>query len=257
MNKLFQYSLRYSKIRKFISIAREVWFLKVLRKEIRIAENISNAVHEHTVFSNKRRIVKNPENPHPTAKYFWGIDREPSGDKADLLIGPLFSIDRVRENPKVLKVLSIGPRTEGEIFNILSYGFEKKNVRGLDLMSYSPYIDVGDMHNMPYDDNTFDIIVCGWVIAYSNDKQRAAKEMTRVAKNNAIISIGVSYSPLSNEEIIQRRGYLIGSKERLLSTKDIHHCFEGYLNRVYFCHDIEPDRMQDYGQIISIFSIHK
>ncbi len=37
------------------------------------------------------------------------------------------------------------------------------NIRGLDLFSCSPRIDVGDMHDMRYADNSFDVIFLGWV----------------------------------------------------------------------------------------------
>ena len=57
----------------------------------------------------------------------------------------------------------------------MSYGISRKNISAIDLISYSPWIDLGDMHNLPYKDNSFDIIICGWVIAYSNKKETTVR----------------------------------------------------------------------------------
>lgn len=117
------------------------------------------------------------------------------------LIWPLVSIDYIRANSSRLKVLSIGPRTESEILAIYSMGIEPTNVTAIDLMSYSPVIDTGDMHNMPYEDNSFDIIIAGWVLAYSSDNQKAADEMKRVARPGCHVAIGCVSEPHTREFI--------------------------------------------------------
>ena len=93
-------------------------------------------------------------------------------------------------NKASLKVLSIGTRYETEILYLLSAGF--RDIRGLDTFSYSPYIDIGDMHEMPYQDNTFDVIIAGWIIPYSRQPEIVRDEIIRVSKNGSIISLGVS-----------------------------------------------------------------
>ena len=156
-----------------------------------------------------------------------------------------------------LKILSIGPRTEGEILNLFSHGFKKENVKGLDIISYSPWIDVGDMHNMPFEDNSFDIVICGWVIAYSNNKIQAASEITRVLKNNGIASIGVSYSPKTNDEIKEERGYLIAAPERLTSAQQVLDLFDSNVKKIFFTNDVEDDQVDTHVQIVTTFSVHK
>ena len=153
--------------------------------------------------------------------------------------------------------MTIGPRTEGEILNLFSHGFKKENVKGLDLISYSPLIEVGDMHNMPFEDNSFDIVICGWVIAYSNNKQKAASEIIRVLKNNGIASIGVSYSPKTNEEIEKERGYLISSPERITSAEQVLNLFNSNLKTTFFVNDVEDDQIDKHVQIVTTFSVQK
>ena len=151
-----------------------------------------------------RRIKSNKNNPHPKAKYLFGIDKAHDGSKVRLLMNPLMSIDRISSRIGKIKVLVIGPKLESEILSIRSYGIPKKNIDAIDLISYSPWVKSGDMHNLPYEKCTFDVIISGWVIAYSDNKQRAVDEMVRVAKDGAIIGIGVGYTPSSNKEIIEK-----------------------------------------------------
>ena len=117
-------------------------------------------------------------------------------------MNPLKSLDFI--NYSKSKVLAIGPRLEGEIFKIVSNGFRFKNISAIDLQSYSPFIDLGDMTEMKYEDNSFDIVLCSFVLNYSNNVTQAAKEIVRVAKNGSIISISLSIKPdiqLSNEDL--------------------------------------------------------
>tara|TARA_A100001015_G_scaffold320665_1_gene447897 strand:- start:1772 stop:2542 length:771 start_codon:yes stop_codon:yes gene_type:complete len=256
MSKIYRKILRVAFVRNWVSIIRAIWFMRIKRVEIKAFE-AGEEVHEPTIFSNKRRIIKNKDNPHPSAGYILGVDRNQACSKSDLLINPIRSIHRVNKNFPKLKILSIGPRTEGEILNLLSHGFKKENIKALDLISYSPWIDVGDMHNMPFEDNSFDIVICGWVIAYSNEKLKAASEITRVLKNNGIASIGVSYSPRTNEEIEKERGYLIASPDRITSTSQLLNLFDLNLKTVFFSNDVEEDQVNNHVQIVSTFSIQK
>ena len=95
------------------------------------------------------------------------------------LIWSLLAIEHVATNKQHMKTLSIGPRSEGELLLIAAHGFSWNNIRGVDLFSYSPRIDVADMHEMPYADSSFDVLVSGWTLAYSDDQPRALKEMVR------------------------------------------------------------------------------
>ena len=133
----------------------------------------------------KKSLIKQASNFKNFKKIF-------SGNRSSLIISPILSCRFI--NRTKAKVLSIGPRTEGEIFNLMGNGFNQKNITAVDLQSYSPLIKVGDIHNLEYLDNTFDVIICGWTIAYSYNKTKAASEIIRVAKNNAIISISGTYA---------------------------------------------------------------
>ena len=78
-----------------------------------------------------------------------------SGNRSMLIINPILSLSYL--NREKLKVLSVGPRTESEIFCLIGNGFRKENICSIDLQSYSSLIDTGDIHAINFNDNTFDI----------------------------------------------------------------------------------------------------
>lgn len=170
------------------------------------------------------------------------------------LIKPVTAIDRVGINSKVL---TIGPRTEGELLSLVGYGFLKKNIVGLDLISYSNWIKLGDMHNIPFEDNSFDVIIMGWVISYSDEPEKAAKEVIRVAKNNAIIAVGVEYGGQIGTQQVEKLGYTPGAGRLTQHPEELTAFFGDSVNHTYFSHGIEPDRKDDKGSVISVFSVKK
>ncbi len=103
-----------------------------------------------------------------------------------LLLYPTLMLVRDRKEPKILIV---GPRTEDDIFWAKALGL--KNTIGLDLFSYSSYIDVGDIHATIYQDDTFDAVLLGWMISYSSNPGLVIDECKRILKPNGFLGIGI------------------------------------------------------------------
>lgn len=251
--------LRDHEWRNRLCIARTILFSKLLRRGMRYYGGDQSHVSANTVRSNARRVLHDPTlPPHPRARFFWGVDLDQSGRKSDLLIVPaLQSVPGLKARIADTRVLSVGPRTEGELFNLFSHGFRRRNIVGLDLFSYSPWIKLGDMHAMPFEDDSFDLILLGWCLAYSDNKTLAAREAMRVLKPGGTICVGVSYSPKGPEEVARERGYSIGSGERLEGLKQTVYLFGPFARKiaVRFGHDI-ADRSRP-GQIIAVFTVEE
>lgn len=173
--------------------------------------------------------------------------------RPSVLIMPLRTIESVAERLKDAKVLSVGPRTEAEIYTLVACGFEPGNIRGLDLISYSDYVDAGDMHAMPYEDNSFDIVILGWVLAYSNDQKKAASEVLRVLRPGGVVAVGCEYTHLSNEELLEK-GSDVSEAPKFKSVQQILDLFEPQVDDVYFRHDIHRSRRDHPGSLMTIFS---
>jgi len=174
--------------------------------------------------------------------------------RSDALVKPLSVLECVDADARVL---CVGPRTEGEIYNLAAHGFELDRIRGVDLISYSPRIDLGDVHALPYADSTWDVVVCGWVLNYSNDQPLAARELVRVCKPGGVIAVGVEYNPRNRGEIGAELGYVPGAAVQITDLHGLLALFDGSIDRVYFSQEPTPSRRARLGSITAIFSIKK
>ena len=96
------------------------------------------------------------------------------------------------KDPRNAKILYIGARTEAEILYMANYGINPRNITAIDLHSYSPLIELGDMHDLSFSDNTFDACIMTHCIAYSEDPEIAFKEALRVLKSDGSLIFTVS-----------------------------------------------------------------
>jgi SAM-dependent methyltransferase len=159
--------------------------------------------------------------------------------RMELLVRPLSVIETLdRRNAKVLV---IGPRNEYDLLLLAAHGFSWSDLTGLDLISYSPRIDLGDMHALPYPDDTFDAVLCGWTLSYSATPGKAAAEMVRVVKPGGLIGVAVEYSTMTAADEETRAGYSIQERDRLPervnSVDALLALFEGVVGEVFFRHD--------------------
>ena len=175
-------------------------------------------------------------------------------ERPALLINPLMSIDFIAKHVKSLKVLSIGPRTEAELLTLIANGFNPKNIRGVDLVSYSDYVDLGDMHALPYQDDSFDVIIAGWVLTYSADPQKVAREILRVARPGCYVAVGCQHVPpaeiSAEDSSLTNRGY-----GRYETTQDILRLFNNNVRSVPFRHDIHPTLENDRSDVMVVFDV--
>jgi hypothetical protein len=124
------------------------------------------------------------------------------------------------------RLLSIGPRNEGDLLLLQAHGF--RHVEGIDLFTYSPLIQLMDMHRTTYADNTFDLISSGWAVRYSYDIQKCAREMIRICKNGAHIAIAFSMNPNEQDTLAALATPLRGGIDELLGY------FQPHVGYVYW-----------------------
>lgn len=169
-------------------------------------------------------------------------------DRVDRLLRPLSAIESIGVDSALLV---IGPRTESDILLLLAYGFRRTNIQSIDLISYSPWIGLGDMHDIPHPVNSFDAILCGWCLSYSTRPEKVAAEIVRVAKNGALVAIGLDYSILTSDESVREYGYSIvpdgSTTKRINSVQEIIQLFGTAVGSVFFSHDAP---MKDHLNIL-------
>lgn len=180
-----------------------------------------------------------------------GLSEFRSVARTNRLVRPMAAIDKIFFGAANMSVLSIGPRTEMELLSLLGQGFRPENIRGLDLMSYSSWIETGNAHDMPYPDSSFDVIVLGWVLVYSSDPEKICQEILRVAKDGAVIAIGSTYWP----EEKRLRESPDRTAQHYPLVDDILGMFPDAVKTVYVRHD--PPDLSKEGRSIVLFEVQK
>jgi len=222
--------LQIQRVREIVAKERAQHLLS--QDDVRNVDNMSAAIAPFTVTRNLDAARSAP-----------GLDR-PS-----IMTSAATAIERVRRDAPKLDVLSIGPRSEIEIFALLAAGFSQNKIRAIDLFSYSPLVQLGDMHAIPFPDNSFDIVFVGWVMTYSRDHQLVAREIARVARDKAIIVLAGDYcdETIDHPDFAGKRQYM-SSCDQLLSL------FPENIGRVYFRHDASPP---DVWMVMTVFELKK
>jgi SAM-dependent methyltransferase len=223
--------LHIDAVRFVVAQARFQWFTKV-RRSLRTLEH-RDGVAVNTVSHNLKGL------------------RDLAVVRSLQLVRPLSVLERLEPDADILV---IGPRTEGELLALLAHGFVREHVKAVDLISYSPWVELGDMHALPYADASFDAVVAGWVLAYSDDKAQAAAEILRVARPGATVAIGVEWAPQSDAEIIEELGYRPGSAERLSSIDQILGLFGSSVDTVLYRQDVPADAT-DTRSLVVLFTV--
>ncbi len=225
-------------VRYAVVAVRYLWFVQVRRRlaTYSLSDDSTTAVAGNTIMHNLRGM------------------RDLAVNRSHLLVRPLSVLETL---PVVARILSVGPRTEGELFNLAAHGFSLERVIGLDLISYSPRVRLGDMHRMPFADNEFDATVLGWVLAYSEQPEVAAREVIRVTRPGGVVAVGIEYSPQSQDEIVGQIGYLPGARRRIGSCSEILGLFGDAVDHVYLNHTVAACDQAQVGSLCVLFSVKK
>jgi len=225
-------------LRYAVVAVRYLWFVKVKHRlrTLQPRGGADRAVAKNTVSHNLKGL------------------RDLAVNRSHLLVRPLSVMEALGPDARVL---SVGPRSEGELLSLAAHGFAWARIEGLDLISYSPKVRLGDMHRTPYRDGEFDAVILGWVLAYSEEPAKAAREIVRITRAGGIVAVGVEYSPESQEDIVRSVGYLPGAQQRIESCERILSFFGDAVDHVYYNHVVAPADRGRVGALCVIFSVRK
>lgn len=169
-------------------------------------------------------------------------------DRPVVLVQVATAIEKIRKNIENLDVLSVGPRSEIELFSIRAAGFRWDRIKAIDLFAYSPLVQVGDVHAIPFPDNSFDVVFLGWVLAYSKDQKGAISEVIRVLRPGGIAVVASDYSSEETHTRAKVDSTHMQTSDQMLALFGEH---AGY---VYFRHD---PRMPDIHMIMVAVEVDK
>lgn len=160
---------------------------------------VSQRAMEKKIAEGELKIIESASAKQDTTGYNLESLKNLLGfDRGGALVDVFMTLygDVLKDNAKYL---CIGPRNEAELYAVIGYGINPENVFALDLISSEPFVTSGDMHSMPFPNDSFDTIFVGWVLAYSNDPEQACSEIIRVAKDGAHILVGCDFSGIEDQ----------------------------------------------------------
>jgi SAM-dependent methyltransferase len=158
---------------------------RLLKHKLRFYPSLDEAVGEKAISHNISAF------DHSAA---FGMARRMS-----LLLYPTAAVFKDRLND--IKVLIVGPRTEDDIFWARSLGMF--NTVGLDLFSYSPLIELGDIHDSQIPSESYDAVLLGWMISYSGNPRKVVDECLRILKPGGLLGIGIESNARQKYDGIQ------------------------------------------------------
>ena len=170
LSRLFFALLHIDKLRFKVSQLR--W--RFLKKNLRVAQDMDLGVGRTTIEYNLGAF-----NNEEAAFGMAG--------RMALLLYPVAAL--CKDHLHSTKVLIVGPRTEDDILWAKSLGLF--NTDGLDLFSYSPWIQAGDIHKSGIPSHSYDAVLLGWMISYSSQPQQVIDECLRILKPGGFLGIGI------------------------------------------------------------------
>ena len=197
-----------------VGFLRYLWLTRVLRRRIRVYSDPDAATRELGYSSSYL------DHYRPDRRVQW----------------TMFLLASIPDCPKD-SLLVIGPRYEPEILMARGLGWDEAGIRGLDIFSYSPVIDVGDMHALPYADDSFSSIICSWTLSYSARPDVAAKEMVRVLRPGGCLVVSMQKVPEGYEESLSE---VLRGNERIQTLSQLDELYSGLTRVAGFEPEVPP-----------------
>ena len=126
---------------------------------------------------------------------------------------------------KECKVLCVGARYGIEIEVFKQLGFT--NISAIDIYPRSKNVIEADMHNLPFSENSFDIIYTHHSLDHSLFPEKAVKEMYKVSKEKAFWIHTIPFNDYGKEEAID-----------FDSSNEIISFFKKYTNEILYQQEV-------------------
>ncbi len=215
----------------------------------KVRQQVAAARARHFLKGDIRMVGTNGKVARGTVDHNIAGARESADlDRPVVLVQVVSAIEKIRKNISNLDVLSVGPRSEIELFGIRAAGFSWNRIKAIDLFAYSPYVQTGDVHAIPFPDNSFDVVFLGWVLAYSKDQTGAIREVVRVLRPGGIAVVASDYSSEETHTRARVDSTHMQNSDQMLALFGEH---AGY---VYFRHD---PQMPDIHMIMIAVEVRK
>jgi SAM-dependent methyltransferase len=118
------------------------------------------------------------------------LRRTLSKSETDPGVGAVTLINRVAEEASDHgRVLCVGCRNTLELDRFRTHGFD--DVVGIDIFSQRDDIQVMDMHELTFPDDSFDVVYASHSLEHSWDVDRVVRQIVRVARDGSVVGVEV------------------------------------------------------------------
>jgi len=169
-----------------------------------------------------------------------------STDRERLVSVYLKDVLKILEGDRRKKILHIAPE-ENLSKQLLNYGFDEYICGDLftEGYNYPDHVQNIDVLDIPFDDNSFDLIICNHVLEHVQEDVRAMKELLRVLKigGKAILQV-----PISKNSAITYEDFTITDPEQ-------RKLFFGQYNHVRIYGQDYTERLKSSGFNVNVINI--
>ena len=159
------------------------------------------------------------------------------GSRSEFFLNKLKKIETL-DKIKKSKILIIGPRNEGEIYNFYAKGFLMKNITAIDLISYSKKIKACDANfYLKNCKKKFDFIYLGFVLSYFKDPEKILYLAKKCLKKNGylIVCVEAPRRIINTRKVEKTINFSdLKSLNNIFSTKLKHIYSTLYIEKLYF-----------------------
>ncbi len=134
-----------------------------------------------------------------------------------------FLLEQELQSQKPSKILHVAP--ERALFKAIRSKF-KSEVVGIDNRSkgykfaYSNDVQQGDLRQLPFQECSFEWIICNHVLEHILEEKQALSEIVRVLKPGGRAIVQIPFSPILNETIEAERDWSSSQRQELLGQWD-------------------------------------
>ena len=208
-NSFFKYKINMQILMNIFNKIYLILIPKLLKKKITVSNRHSN----YSSYINKQK--EKTIDPHRIA--MW------KGEEWEVKLDGFRKLFKRNKNfiRDKKKGICLGARTGQEVVALQEIGI---NSIGIDLVSFPPYTEKGDIHNLKYKKSSFDFVFTN-IFDHSMYPEKFVSEMERVCSKNGIIIINlqinnvgddysenVVYNPSAVENLFKNSTILISRK---------------------------------------------
>lgn len=146
-----------------------------------------------------------------------------SGQRSKFFLNNLKTIKNKNEI-KMMDILIVGPRNEGELFNFYANNFNPEKVDAIDLFTYSPKIKLLDVSDLKKKTKKYDLIYLGFMIAYQKNPKVLIDNLKKSLKPEGLVAV--------SGELVDKNQFLKTTFTQFKELTEVDNLFDSHYQKI-------------------------